>query len=284
MSLVGLGEIVNDINLNAAVDNGEYLEINGANIQFNRLEPGKYSRSTLLADNTLVDGTERTIGQGVPVAGNELSFVVSSRIITVASTSGNDTSAGTGMRSINISGLNSNGLFQNEVVVMNGQTPVNTSLSYTRTIDVVGITAGSSNTNEGIIYVSDNTDTFVSGVPQNRLYSIMDIGHSFAKVGLTSFSGGVNTNIIMDRIIVHTTATEAKPVVINIYKTLREFDETSNMEILSETFYLSTQFSGDFSLDRRITGVDDIRVTARLAGGGGTVSVSIKIFFIIQNN
>lgn len=73
--------------------------------------------------------------------------------ITVVSTSPNDAAAGSGARTIRITGLDANYAIQSETFTLNGNTPVVGALVFTRVHTAVIVTSGSSNTafNAGVI-------------------------------------------------------------------------------------------------------------------------------------
>ena len=261
-------------------DNGDFIRSNATDIQLNRFS-SLYNRNTILADMTQATTTEQTIGEGVPISSNQITRPASLRTLSIASTSANDTSAGTGARTLFIIGLDTNGLEIFEFLTMNGQTEVDTALQYTRMNEFFVATSGSNNSNVGTIFVSDDTDTFTAGVPQNRVYDIMDVGHSLSKTGNYSFGSPASTTFILQRIIINTDATESKPVTIRLYRTFKQLDSGGNTELLVGTFYLANLFLGDFSIDRFTQGNDEIRVTAQT--NTGTVSVSVKLMFIIKD-
>lgn len=84
-------------------------------------------------------------------------------IMSVSSSSANDTSAGTGARTIYILGINSTGGEVNEVVTLNGQTAVNTTHTYVCIQSCQVMTAGSTGHNVGNINIG--TGTVTAGVP-----------------------------------------------------------------------------------------------------------------------
>ena len=90
---------------------------------------------------------------GFPVGDDEL--------VTVVSTSTDDTSAGDGARTVMIYGLDSNGLEQNETITLNGTTLVDSVNTYTRVFRLIVKTSGSSNQafNVGAISVAHKTTT-----------------------------------------------------------------------------------------------------------------------------
>lgn len=90
---------------------------------------------------------------GFPVGDDEL--------ITVVSSSANDTSAGSGARTIQIDGLDSDGMEQSETLTLNGTTKVNSVNTFTRVHRAFALTSGSSNQafNAGNLTVQHLTTT-----------------------------------------------------------------------------------------------------------------------------
>jgi len=80
----------------------------------------------------------------------------------IASTSANDTSAGTGMRTLRLEGLDENWEEVTEDVALNGTTPVATAHTYQRIFRMYGLTSGSSMTNEGNVTATAQTDATVT--------------------------------------------------------------------------------------------------------------------------
>jgi len=262
------------------ITNGDNLIVNASDIQMSRLSSG-FSRNTVLADTTTATTVERIIGEGLPIAGNELTRPTTLRTLSFASDDSNDTIAGSGARTIFVIGLDSTGSEQTEFLNLDGTTPTNTSLQYTRMNEFFVTASGSTNSNVGTIYCSDDTDSFVSGIPQNRIYDVMDQKHALSKTGNYSFGKPSTTTLILKRIVINTDATEAKPVTIRLYRTFNELDTNGNTEILIGIFYLANFFSGDFSVDRFMRGDDEVRITAQTTVG--TVKVSVKLMIIIKD-
>lgn len=85
------------------------------------------------------------------------------RIHSLASTSINDTSAGTGARTVKVFGLTSWTTAEvNETVTLNGLVPVNTTNSYVIIHRIIVITSGSASVNAGIITATAATDLTVT--------------------------------------------------------------------------------------------------------------------------
>ena len=85
----------------------------------------------------------------------------SAELVTAVSGDANDTSDGSGARTIMIYGLDANGADQNETITLNGTSLVDSANTYTRVNRVVVLTSGSSNQafNAGIISIAHKTTT-----------------------------------------------------------------------------------------------------------------------------
>lgn len=105
--------------------------------------------------------------------GGLYAYPASASVMTVSSSSANDAAAGTGARTVKISGLDSNWDRADETVTLNGQTAVTTTTSFIRVFRMEIMTWGSGGTNAGVIYVG--TGTVTSGVPANK-YSAISAG------------------------------------------------------------------------------------------------------------
>jgi len=89
------------------------------------------------------------------------------RIHALASGSANDAAAGTGMRTVEVYGLQTwDSEETSETVTLNGLTGVNTTNSYVIIHRMKGLTFGSGNTNAGIITATAATDSTVTAAIQ----------------------------------------------------------------------------------------------------------------------
>lgn len=112
--------------------------------------------------------TESTVWDGVGT--QNLVDYPTGGVVKVSSSSANDTSAGTGLQTVTVYGLDANWNDQSETITLNGQTSVNTTGSYIRVFRAVGEAAGSGGVNAGTIWVGDGTVT--SGVPEDKFLAI----------------------------------------------------------------------------------------------------------------
>jgi hypothetical protein len=96
--------------------------------------------------------------------------------VQVASTSANDVdTTGTGAWSVLVIGLDASGVEQSETVLLNGQTAVATVNTYSAITGLRVLTAGTTGSNEGNIWVGNGT--FTAGVPATP-YSVADIAYN----------------------------------------------------------------------------------------------------------
>jgi hypothetical protein len=100
--------------------------------------------------------------------------------MTVSSTSANDTSAGTGARTIVVQGLDANYSEVTETVTMNGQTAVTMTAALIRVNYAYVATAGSGNSAAGDIYIG--TGTVTAGVPATA-YDIIKFDYNNTTTG-----------------------------------------------------------------------------------------------------
>ena len=102
-------------------------------------------------------------------------FPAAATVMKVSSGSANDAAAGTGARTVLITGLNASYVVISETVILNGQTAVNTTNSYLRINSMEVLTDGSGATAAGIIYIG--TGTVTTGVPAN-VYGLISVGYN----------------------------------------------------------------------------------------------------------
>lgn len=105
--------------------------------------------------------------------GGLYSYLSAASVLKISSSSTDDASAGTGARTITISGLDANYDEISESITLNGQTAVNTTQSFLRVFRLIVDTAGTGGQNAGVIYAG--TGTVTSGVPANK-YGTIAVG------------------------------------------------------------------------------------------------------------
>jgi hypothetical protein len=116
-----------------------------------------------------------------------ITFPTSAIQMTVSSTSANDTSAGTGARTVVVQGLDANYNEVTETVTMNGQTAVTMTASLLRVNYAYVATAGSGNSAAGDIYIG--TGTVTAGVPATA-YNIIKFDYNNTTTGSYTIPAG----------------------------------------------------------------------------------------------
>lgn len=134
--------------------------------------------------NQTVGQTEETIWS----QGGLYSYPAAATIMTVSSSSADDTAAGTGARTVELFGLDADYNEISETIVLNGQTPVSTTKSYLRINRGVVHTAGSGGENAGNIYAG--TGTVTAGVPANIYLIINGLGDNQTLMALWTVPAG----------------------------------------------------------------------------------------------
>ncbi len=100
--------------------------------------------------------------------------------MTVSSDSANDAAAGTGARTVYITGINGTGGEVDEIVTLNGTTPVSTTHQYSEINRAIVLTAGSGGANAGALYVGSGVVT--AGVPAT-VYGHIAVGENQSLMG-----------------------------------------------------------------------------------------------------
>jgi len=128
--------------------------------------------------NTIIELTARNLAVGTVIEDcTPMSAVYVSpttyRTVSTVSSSANDTAAGTGMRTMKHKGITING-YEEEVITLNGTTPVVSTKAYACILESEGETWGSGLANAGTITATSTTDLTAQNVIPiglNEMYS-----------------------------------------------------------------------------------------------------------------
>lgn len=123
---------------------------------------GQIAGHTSFCQFGINSGVNQTL-ETVWVGGDAYTFPSSATTTTISSSNANDTSAGTGARTVLVDGLNASYERVTETASLNGQTGVTLANQYLRVNKITILTAGSGGTSAGSIFVG--TGTVTTGVP-----------------------------------------------------------------------------------------------------------------------
>lgn len=129
--------------------------------------------------SSVIDGTLYPIWN---LAANRV-YLTTAATMKISSSSANDTSSGTGARTVLLEGLNQNYEVISEVITLTGQTEVASTKAYLRVTGITVLTMGSNGGNAGVIYAG--TGTVTAGVPA--------VVHELVPIGFNKEASGIYT-------------------------------------------------------------------------------------------
>lgn len=145
-------------------------------LQVSRGQIQGHSSVIVFGYNPDVDTSEESVWPD----GGTIPHPTSASVLKISSSSANDTSAGTGARTVFIEGLDGDYNVVSETVILSGQTAVNTTNSYLYVNLFYVATVGSGGENAGNI--NAGTGTVTAGVPA-VLYDIISTGYNSRTTG-----------------------------------------------------------------------------------------------------
>jgi len=229
----------------------------------------KFGNNAEVADST------ETIWQ----QGGLYSYLSAASVLKVSSSSANDTSAGTGARTVELFGLDGDYNEINEVVTLNGQTAVNTTQSYLRINRMIVRSAGSGGSNAGIIYAG--TGTVTTGVPANIYATINGDGSNQTLMALWTVPAGYTAYLMQYDVSNGTTSNT--PAVCKMTLAARPYGEVfQSKDVKSLT--TGMHIENTLVVPVKFTEKTDIEVRAVSSSASVTFDISAAFEIIyIQN-
>ena len=226
-------------------------------------------------------GQNQAVGNSVETIWEEGGLYVyppSATTMTVSSSDANDTSAGTGARTIQISGLDGSYNEVSETIIMNGQTPVTTSNTYLRVNRALVLTAGSGGANAGIIYVG--TGTVTAGVPVNKYTTINGDGLNQSLQAFWTVPAGYTAYIYQTNI--STGNSSNTPAVLKTILVIRPFGGVFNTkEVITLTDGNHLQ---NYNFPIKVTEKSDIEFRAESSSPSVSFDVSASLNILYKQN
>ena len=222
-------------------------------------------------NNTIVSDSLETIW----AEGGLYSYLTAATVLKVSSSSTDDTSAGTGARTVQLYGLDGDYNEINELVTLNGQTVVNTTQSFLRINRMVVRSAGSGGANAGVIYAG--TGTVTTGVPANVYASVNGVtGANQSLMALWTVPAGYTAYMLQYDISNGTTSNT--PAVCKLVLAVRPYGEVfQSKDVKSLTTGMHVEET--FALPIKIEEKSDIEV--RAISSSASVSFDISAAFEI---
>jgi hypothetical protein len=209
--------------------------------------------------------------------GGLYSYLASASVLKVSSSSTADTSAGTGARTVELSGLDTNYDEISETVTLNGQTAVNTTNEFLRINRMVVRSAGSGEQNAGVIYAG--TGTVTTGVPANK-YATIAIGDNQTVMALWTVPRGYTAYLLQTDITVATTQNNKYCTVHLVSRPNGEVFQIKDKFVKSESSVHQA-----YTIPLNFEEKTDIEVRAIGDSAGADIAISAGLDFIyIQND
>ena len=209
--------------------------------------------------------------------GGLYSYLSSASTLYISSSSTADTGAGTGARTVTVSGLDNNFDEKIETVTLNGQTGVELNGStWFRVNRIVVNTAGSGGANAGVLYVGTESAPS-SGVPTNK-YATVGIGDNQTLMMTYTIPRGYTAFITQKDVSASSSA--GKFAILSLVS--RPFGGVFNVQdrVLSSEGYSAISYPYPL----KFTEKTDIEIRAQADSAGGTVTVSAALdILLIQN-
>jgi hypothetical protein len=212
--------------------------------------------------------------------GGLYSYLTAATVLKVSSSSTNDTSAGTGARTVQLYGLDADYNEINELVTLNGQTAVNTTQSFLRIYRMVVRSAGSGGANAGVIYAG--TGTVTTGVPANVYASVNGVeGANQSLMALWTVPAGYTAYLLQYGVSNGTTSNT--PAVCKLILAVRPYGEVfQSKDVKSLTTGMHVEET--FALPLKIEEKSDIEVRAISSSAAVTFDISSAFEIIYIKN
>ena len=209
--------------------------------------------------------------------GGVYSYLSSASVLYISSSSTDDTGAGTGARTVTVSGLDNNFDEKAETVSLNGQAGVELNGStWFRVNRIVVNTAGSGGGNAGVLYVGTEA-TPSGGVPTNK-YATVGIGDNQTLMMTYTIPRGYTGYVTQKDVSASSSA--GKFAILSLVARPHGGVFNVNDRVLSSSGYSTIEYPYPL----KFTEKTDIEIRAKADSAGGTVTVSAALDLILIQN
>jgi hypothetical protein len=194
-------------------------------------------------------------------------FPSTAETVTITSLSVNDTNtAGTGMRSLRMYGLSASGLEQTEDILLNGTTPVTSTLSYLRLNKAKGLTGGTLAHNDGNITIRQSVTTA-------NIFAVMPATYNSTMIAAYTIPADKNGYLLSQRSAIANKTSAAVDIRIKVR-------QPGNLFTVNGEAALNSQGSGfiniDFKIPSQLPPLTDLFIEAE-----ASANVAVTAFFDI---
>lgn len=201
-------------------------------------------------------------------------YLTTAAIMEISSSSADDTAAGTGARTVLVSGLDANYEPISETVTLNGRTAVNTIKSYLRVLSITALTAGSGGGNAGVIYAG--TGVVTAGVPA-VVHEIVPIGMNKSQTGAYTVPAGYTAYFVRGGMTSATTGAGA------VTARLAASNQGSPFAAAALTMVSNAQVDYEFEYPLKFPEKTDIEARGISPASTHTVTCYFQILLIKDN-
>ena len=226
-------------------------------------------------------GNNTTVGDSLETVwaeGGLYSYLTTATVLKVSSSSTADTSAGTGARTVELFGLDTDYNEINETITLNGQTAVNTTKEYLRINRMIVRSAGSGGANAGVIYAG--TGTVTTGVPANVYASINGVtGANQSLMALWTVPAGYTAYILQYDISNGTTSNT--PAVCKLVLAVRPYGEvfqSKDVKSLTTGMHIEETFPIPIKIEEKSD--IEVRALSSSASVSFDISAGLEIIYI----
>ncbi len=211
-----------------------------------------------------IGAAEETVWDG----GTTYTFLTAATTLSLSSTSTKDTGAGAGARTVQVYGHTSDNVEQDEILTLNGVTPVYTATKYLRVHRMIVRSAGTGTANDGTVWAGTGT-VGTSGVPANKFAAAL-AGNNQTLMALWTVPAGKTG--YMEDFYAATYSNKATLVRLRV-RPPGEVFQTKKMILIDNNVEQIKLH------EKPVSEKSDIKITAMAAGGGGDVSAGFNLWY-----
>lgn len=230
-----------------------------------RMYPMEVTAGNVSSTSPLVlNGSNQAVGTSYETLweeGGVYVFPSAASTMTLSSDDANDTSAGTGARTVLIAGLDSNYNEISETVTLNGTTAVTTTNEWFRINNMRVASAGTGKTNAGSLFLG--TGTVTAGKPAN-VFAEIYIGDGVTHEGLYSVAASTTLHILEIELGIQSN----KDAQVQIVTTT-----STGVQVVEVEFEINSTFSIDTLGMLSFPEKTDIEVRAKVSAGSTDMKI-----------